>query len=636
MNNENGIYESLSEHLQNDCKAKKKEDCPFYRDVMKVDKDDDLGENRDVDSLRIRRDEELDSGIKKLGSFVPGVSIRMVDTADECMSEMDSNIRKSIAESEYDFFKSQIAKYHAMKTPKMWKIINRTPKIIKKCALAAAFKSTKIREGIDITTEGIDHATSLLGDGTTHVGKNHNDHLVPTSFFDELLFHLDRPAAVFKSTRARGINPNDSYNGSLLALFNVKDAKTDTFVVVPIILNDPTADPQPDGKRFFIVKSAYGKSELLTSNGSSYSIADDKTPYKEFSKWIEDSRRGNHDGELLYVDNDQIEEMKKADKRFAASGIMWPRPGDKKFPNLLHPSKFRGHGLGLLMMDYFDDNGVVRNDSDDINKEFKKLMEQLVEGVGDYNEVHQKLSNMLMELAKVRGWTLSEDGTKYTKKVGDKVLESYTEPIDYLDGDDNLITSYKDMFDHNNVGKRMHLIEKGGEPIGWYNRKTGEVCLVKGKADITTLCHELGWHATYHWAEKNAPELFKKMRQYAKEAPESVNALVKERYGEKLDEDVLLDEIGAERFTEEDIEKIKDSVKKEESIGWFRKVKSSIGKIYGALKTAFSSKSAPATISDSKPKDVIRRLVEAMIGGKGVESVAKDEMNFISFSYGFR
>lgn len=185
----------------------------------------------------------------------------------------------------------------------------------------------------------------------------------------------------------------------------------------------------------------------------------------------------------------------------------------------------------------------------------------------------------------------------------------------------------------------MHLIEKGGEPVGWYNRKTGEVCLVKGKADITTLCHELGWHATYHWAEKNAPELFKKMRQYAKEAPEAVAAIVKERYGETLDEDVLLDEIGAERFTEEDIEKIKDSVKKKESLGWFRKIKSSIGKIYGAMKMAFSPNAAAKpddgmSLSKSKPKDVIRKIVEAMVHGKGVESVAKDEMNFISFIYG--
>ena len=61
---------------------------------------------------------------------------------------------------------------------------------------------------------------------------------------------------------------------------------------------------------------------------------------------------------------------------------------------------------------------------------------------------------------------------------------------------------------------------------GWYDRKTGAVHLMKGVATAETVAHEIGWHATFHWAEKHAPALHAKLMQYAREATDGVKQSV--------------------------------------------------------------------------------------------------------------
>lgn len=652
---------SLAEHLENDCTAKNPEDCPFVKEILKENKQDNLDKHGDVDSLENGSSKALEKGVEKLRKFIPGVSVRMVDDSSECLALLDDEVRRSIAESEYKFFHDRMSKYHAMKSPsdRSWKIMNRIPNVIRQCFRMVASESTKknMEDYIKITTEAINKSTKMKGDGSPFVldpNGNHNWHLVPTSFFDDLPFHLDRPAAVFRSVSAKSqkskkderngivktieeLLKEESYVGSLLALFNVKDARTDTYVVVPVVLSDPSVEKLPDGKRCFIIQTAYGKSHLNRENSSYYRISDDMHPYDAFYKWIEGTRHGDKEGELLYIDNEQIEEMKKNDKRFANSGIMWPRPGDKKFPRLLCPSRFRGHGLGLLVADYYDGNGQLRNDKDDLNKKCRSIVNAYVNG--DEETSHKALEDfnrMLDSLAKTRGWKKIEDEEHagYEKTIGGRKVFVSSNIIEHLDDDYNLKFDYKDFLNDYDYGKRLRIIEKDGEPIGWYNRTNSEVCLVKGKAGLETLYHELGWHATYHWAEKNSPELYRKMRDYAKNAPEAVQELVRERYGDDLEEDVLIDEIGAERFTEEDIDKIKDAVKKDMAIGWFGKVKACIGKTYEALKSAFTrNRIGGKSIGEMTTREAIRMLVDTMVSGKSIESIAKDELNFIVYEY---
>ena len=123
------------------------------------------------------------------------------------------------------------------------------------------------------------------------------------------------------------------------------------------------------------------------------------------------------------------------------------------------------------------------------------------------------------------------------------------------------------------------FLDKKGNVTGWYDMRDGKIHLVKGKADAKTVCHEAGWHATFDWAKKNEPELHREMVQYAKDAPDSVKRSVRERYGDISDE-ALIDEIGAERFTQEHVKGLLDEAEKGTVARWFGDVKRGIGRIW--------------------------------------------------------
>ena len=160
---------------------------------------------------------------------------------------------------------------------------------------------------------------------------------------------------------------------------------------------------------------------------------------------------------------------------------------------------------------------------------------------------------------------------------------------------------------------------------GWYDRKTGEVKLVKGAATAKTVAHELGWHATFHWAEKNHPELHKKLMQYAKEAPDGIVRSVKEKYsGKPLSPEALLDEIGAERFTREDISELLDEARRRVAEGWFDKVEDAqdeTRRAFVAGEGKALSKDELDEIAQLSPKQAVEALVKAMMAGRSLGSV---------------
>lgn len=153
--------------------------------------------------------------------------------------------------------------------------------------------------------------------------------------------------------------------------------------------------------------------------------------------------------------------------------------------------------------------------------------------------------------------------------------------------------------------------------LGWYDRKTGDVSLVKGKADVKTVAHEIGWHATYHWAEKNAPELYKKLREYAKTATDSVKMAVRTVYGGDLSEDALLDEIGAERFTRDHMGVIEDAVEKRRADDWWDGVEETCDDTRKAfVRGQELSDDEIGEIARMEPKKAVEALVEAMLSGR--------------------
>ena len=86
---------------------------------------------------------------------------------------------------------------------------------------------------------------------------------------------------------------------------------------------------------------------------------------------------------------------------------------------------------------------------------------------------------------------------------------------------------------------------------------------VPGKAWISdssfvgTGLHEAVWHSTWNWAKQSAPDLFKKMEEFAAKAPRWLREEVAGAY--ETDFDVSTDEIGAflfeNEFEEEFLEK---------------------------------------------------------------------------------
>lgn len=169
------------------------------------------------------------------------------------------------------------------------------------------------------------------------------------------------------------------------------------------------------------------------------------------------------------------------------------------------------------------------------------------------------------------------------------------------------------------------MISPSGRVAGCYDRKTGRVSLVKGVATPATVAHEISWHATFHWAEKNHPELHKTLMQYAKEAPSGIKQSVRERYdGMNLSPEALLDEIGAERFTREDISPLLDGVAKKQAEGWFDNVTDAQNEVRAAfsentmkrLKDASLTSEEIDRIASLPPKEAVEALVTEMLKGR--------------------
>lgn len=181
-------------------------------------------------------------------------------------------------------------------------------------------------------------------------------------------------------------------------------------------------------------------------------------------------------------------------------------------------------------------------------------------------------------------------------------------------------------------GAVRKMLGKDSRIAGWYDRKTGDVTLVKGRADAKTVAHEIGWHATFHWAEKNMPALHDKLLRYAKEAPSAVVESVIARYGEKLSPEALLDEIGAERFTREHMGRIADEIERRKADGWWDDVEDGQKRLseafVGKEGNRVLSEGELRQIADLPPSEAVARLVGEMIGGRSIGSSRKSVRNF--------
>ncbi|MBR5621907.1 MAG: hypothetical protein IKW49_01830 [Opitutales bacterium] len=152
---------------------------------------------------------------------------------------------------------------------------------------------------------------------------------------------------------------------------------------------------------------------------------------------------------------------------------------------------------------------------------------------------------------------------------------------------------------------------------------------VPGKAWISdssfvgTGLHEAVWHATWNWAKQSAPDLFKKMEEFAAKAPRWLREEVAGAY--ETDFDVSTDEIGAflfeNEFEEEFLEKL---VQDKEASGWFDGVKNLFKKAFSKMRG--KKPDGDAEWKEMTAHDAVRELMaEFLDGAENTQAPAANE-----------
>lgn len=114
--------------------------------------------------------------------------------------------------------------------------------------------------------------------------------------------------------------------------------------------------------------------------------------------------------------------------------------------------------------------------------------------------------------------------------------------------------------------------------FGWYYLDKKKVVIVEG-APISVVLHEVGWHATLDWAKTNDAKMYEKMLQIASEAPADIRFDIVSKYGE-LNEEVFLDELGAEMFTRAAQKKLYEYITTQEARRWWQKMFDAFNKLF--------------------------------------------------------
>ena len=170
-------------------------------------------------------------------------------------------------------------------------------------------------------------------------------------------------------------------------------------------------------------------------------------------------------------------------------------------------------------------------------------------------------------------------------------------------------------------GPVRHLKNASGLVVGAYHPASRTV-LLTADADAATVLHEIGWHAVYDWAKTNAPELHRQMREYAKNAPESVKAWVRQRYGAFSGEGIL-DEIGARLFTEQGRADFEQAIRDRAGRSWLQKVTDLLRDLWNRFTGAH--KADLGAYRGMTPEAAMGRLLADIRAGKRLQGGVRSE-----------
>lgn len=164
-----------------------------------------------------------------------------------------------------------------------------------------------------------------------------------------------------------------------------------------------------------------------------------------------------------------------------------------------------------------------------------------------------------------------------------------------------------------------------GDIIGKWDKATGEVTFYPG-ANAETVAHEIGWHATYDHAEKLAAQgdrrLLDKLNAYARGAQQATWTKTITRYGMASDPRMIIDEVGAARFTAEQAMKIKNEVDRRAALKWYGKAWEACRDAYKSMLTKMGfNKTSVDALNGMSPERAVEFMATEMARGKTLAKV---------------
>ena len=572
----------------------------------------------DVCSLRDTANKEdalpIDNGssekaVSLLRNWLPNVKIVEDDSADSMQRALADDVRAFIQKSYYERWKNMISDFRrgawimttASGTKGYNTVLPYVPDVIKNCFGAIGYKLSDFNNGsVNVSTMTVAKTTELSDEVQAKRAKGEpsryiagvsvsNTHGIPIKEgWEKLPLILDAPVAVFRSsTEPRGI----------LLMCQVED-------------EDPIKQIEVRGER-------HGQYAIIAINGPEMdrlgNVSNGRvTIGSYYGRSFREFKQDLKDGLLIYVDKKRI---KSVADQFGGLNLDVEAGKIQKTSEYIKDrlEKSRGYVVSLA---------PVKSHKVLTDEDFKfSALGTVIPDKWDYDDLRREgqfeaMRAMLNEEAKRKGYKFSTRLDAYVKidEHHKKIIKSAE--LQEWDGNGYTIP-LAERFNDNKSDRRYKIIRRGDEPIGWYNRTTGEVHLVKGKADAETVAHELGWHASFHSAEQNDPALYKQMMDYAKTAPSGIKEAVLATYGNDLTEEELLDEIGAKRFTEENLDVITDAMAKQEASGWFGKVKDGVKRVWsGFIARIGGNRFDSSQISTMSPEEGMRILAKAMAEGK--------------------
>ncbi len=177
--------------------------------------------------------------------------------------------------------------------------------------------------------------------------------------------------------------------------------------------------------------------------------------------------------------------------------------------------------------------------------------------------------------------------------------------------------------DPNLGGKAITLRNRSGGVLGYFSPSDKRVALLPG-ADAETVAHEVGWHGVRDWAKRNAPDLFKKMREVEDNVDPALRTKVLRIYrtATGYDRDTLLNEFGAWTFMGRGGKALEEVVSTREGAAWYAKMLNAAKDIYKDFATKHGGNRIDLSrINEMNGEEFMDYMAKEIASGKSLGNI---------------